>query len=327
MWTPVFPRVAGWAPPPNQLPVSAINFVCERTNEGVNVAVSVFRGSPHQREDPVKTVLVTARAPVVVDDLRSLGVQPVTLTLANLEIPQLAIPDLAVASPQIEMHATVSAVPTARYTIVLRNHAAKAVRAIAIETTRAGRLSMSARRAGHLGEMFIKAGGVQALEISIPAGAPGPTGAVTLAAPDRIDIVTVIWEDGTYDGDVGPAIDSLTSDYGDRLQLSRVLGAFQRARSAETLATVSDLRSVLADLSIEVTDDMVADARSHVPNATAVSPSHTASILRSSLAAIRKTALDDLTAFDDAPAGAGTLQSWLNTTIDQYLRWFDRLRR
>ena len=44
-WTSTFPRVAGWAPPANEVPVGAIDYVCARTGDGVRVAIGVFRGS------------------------------------------------------------------------------------------------------------------------------------------------------------------------------------------------------------------------------------------------------------------------------------------
>ena len=73
---------------------------------------------------------------------------------------------------------------------------------------------------------------------------------------------------------------------------------------------------------------MIDDTREHVqpiPPMPMQPRDRLVGLLRVSLNFIRKLALDDLAAFESAPAGAGTFDSWLNTTIDRYSRWRDRL--
>jgi hypothetical protein len=325
-WTPLFPRVASWTPPANQQPVGAIKFACLRTSAGVSVAVSVFRGSQRQQDEPIKTVLVTPDQAVVVgDELRAVGVEAVTLTLASLTTSDVAAPSVVVASTEIEVvDVVVAASPVPKYTVSLRNHSTKAVRAIAIEASRAGRLALSARRFGHEGDVLIAPGGSYVLDMPVPVARPAPDGSVNTAPIDRIDIAAVIWSDESYDGKAGPALSSLISDYGDRLQLARVLSELQRVRAAGAAATVSELRAALLSLAVDVTDAMIDDARSRPANVAAMSRDQTASALRVSLASIKKTVLDDLTDFESGRIAPGAFQGWMNTTIDRYQRWFDR---
>src|SRR5215472_1538711 len=82
-WTAMFPREPSWTPPANQLPVGAIKYACLRTADGVRVAISVYRGSQRQQDEPIKSVLVTPAQPVTVDvELRAVGVRPVTLSVS-----------------------------------------------------------------------------------------------------------------------------------------------------------------------------------------------------------------------------------------------------
>jgi len=159
MWTPVFPRVASWTPPPDQLPVSAINFACARTPDGVRVAVSVLRGRPHQQEDPIATVVVTPTQPVVVDELRAVGVDAVTLSLGSVTRSAVPTPAVATASPLLEVVAiSVTEAPRHMYQFLLRNRAPKAVRTLSIEADRNGRPALSTRRTGREGSPLIEIG-------------------------------------------------------------------------------------------------------------------------------------------------------------------------
>jgi hypothetical protein len=148
-----------------------------------------------------------------------------------------------------------------------------------------------------------------AIDIVVSGVRPGG-GSVALTSPDRVEIATVVWDDNSYDGQVEPAVDCLTSDYGDHLQLSRVLIELERMRSAGSAATVSDLRRALTSLSTDPTDAMVADARVQMTNASAVPTNETADVLRASLKAVARIALQDLATFESAPAGAGNFQAW-----------------
>ena len=140
-WTNAFPRVAGWTPPANEAPVGAINYACGRTGEGVRVAISVFRGSQRLSADPITTVIVTPDHPVIVDkELRAVGVEPITLTVAALTVPDAPLPIVTTGSNDIEV-VSVAMVekPVPRYVLRLTNHSTKAVRSLEVQLTRGGR--------------------------------------------------------------------------------------------------------------------------------------------------------------------------------------------
>jgi len=327
MWTPKFPRLASWTPRPDEVPVSAIKFACERTAAGIRVAVSVFRGSPHQREDPIATVLVTPSQAVVVDQLRAVGVEPITLSLGHVTESSVPLPTVGAVSPLIEvLEVKVSSGPPPRYHALLRNGAAKAVRSIAIEATRGDQLVMSARRTGREGAALIEVAEHHVLETPVPVARPAADGSVAVAPIDRIHIVAVTWSDGTYDGTVA-GINSLVSDYGDRLGLTKVLVPMRLTGSAGAGLKASDLRAAFLGVPIEVTDAMIDETRARVPSAQGLNRDRIAVLLRVSVQAMKRVALDDLAAFESAPAGAGTFEAWLNTTTDRYVRWSERLGR
>ena len=325
-WTTLFPRVEPWTPPPNQLPLSAIKYACERASDGVRVAVSVLRGSPHQQEDPIATVLVRPSQSVVVDELRAVGVQPVTLSLGYLTGAVLEPPKVEVPSPLIEVvEVSVSTGPVPMYHVVLRNRAAKAVRGIHFQCSRQGRLSTSGRQVGRDGSALVDAGGDYVLDMRVPSGRPTADGSIEPAPLDRISLDAVVWSDGSFEGS-SAGLDVLVADQGNRLALTRVLPELQRARSQGASARPGDFRAAIQAVPIDVTDVMIEDTRSRVAAAKGLANDRVTSMLRSSMQSIKNYTVDELAAFESAPRGAGSFEAWLNTTTERYLRWFERLK-
>ena len=328
MWTAMFPRLSSGTPPPNQLPVSAINFMCARTPEGVTVSVSVFRGSPHQQEDPIATVLVTPTASVVVDQLRAVGVQPVTLSLTSLSTPHLTPPAVTTASPLlavIDVRAMESPVP--KYTATLRNDSVKLVRSLRIEASRGGRPAVSAQRRGHEGAALIAANDTYAIDVPESAGSPGRDGLPIGPAIDLVSITAVTWTDGSYDGDRPAAVTMMVSDLGELVQLGRITTELEHARAVGPAATPGMLRAAFDGLPIDATPEMVDDARSHVRDASTLPADRMAVALRVSLQSVKKIMIDDLTAFDSGRNAPGAFEGWLNSTINRCQRWSGLLSR
>jgi hypothetical protein len=326
-WTNVFPRVAGWAPPGNEVPVGAINYVCARTAEGVRVAISVYRGSQRTSADPITTVTVTPDRPVIVDkELRAVGVEAVTLTLTALTIPDAPLPVVTAVSPDIEVvNLSMVEKPVPRYILRLTNHSAKAVRSLEVELTRGGRPVRSIRAADDEGQVLMAPGGNVGLQLQIPTGRAGAGGAVALAPADGIVISSVLWADGSFSGDASWARDEAVLYFGQRLQLARVIAELERARAAGPGATVAGLRVALGNLPVEATDGIVDEARQNLASGLAMSPADALHLLNLSLSRMRKLALDDLTDFESGPPLAGALQAWLKTEVERYQRWHDRL--
>ena len=323
IWTPKFPRVERWTPPAGQAPADDLKFACARLPEGVSVAVSVLRGSPPLDEQPIRTVLVTPRGSVTVDDLREVGIEPVTLTLSDIKIPEMAPPPVGVPSPDLRVtNVSVNAAPIPSYAITLENHSSKAVRTLIITTSGA---AVQAGRSGHEGQALIDAGSTYELTLEMARARPAPDGTVSVAPFTRIAIAAVVWTDESYSGSSALAVPELITDSARRAQLGRVVSELMRIRGANAGATPAALRSALNDLPGDAPDDAVADVVAHLPPGATLPDARVRSLVRSAFLSIRKSVIDDLAAFENSPAGAGTFQAWLNTSVERYLRWHDRL--
>jgi hypothetical protein len=326
-WTSTFPRVAGWTPSANEVPVGAIDYVCARTGEGVRVAIGVFRGSQRLNADPITTVMVTPDRSVIVDkELRAVGVEAVTLTLTALTVPDASLPTVIAASPDIEVvNLSMVEKPVPRYLVRLANHSPKAVRSLEIELTRGGRPVRSIRAADDEGQVLMAPGGSVALQLQMPAGRAGPSGAVAIAPVDHIVITALLWADGSFAGDASWARYEAAFYFGQRVQLARVIAELEKARAAGPGATVAGLRTVLGTLPVEASDAMIDEARQNLAPGIAISPAEALHPLNQGLSQMRTLALRDLADFESGPPLAGALQAWLTTELDRYQRWHDRL--
>lgn len=325
-WTNAFPRVAGWTPPANEAPVGAINYACGRTGEGVRVAISVFRGSQRLSADPITTVVVTPDHPVIVDkELRAVGVEPITLTVAALTVPDAPLPIVTTGSNDIEV-VSVAMVdkPVPRYVLRLTNHSTKAVRSLEVQLTRGGRLVTRTKAADDEGQVLMAPGGSVGLQFQIPTGRAGPAGAVAVDPVDHIVVAALLWADGSFFGDASWVRDQAALNFGERLQLARVIAELERARAAGPGATVAGLRAALGNLSVEASDATIDEARQSLGANVTMSPAE-ARTLNLSLSRIKRLALSDLADFESGPPLAGALQAWLKTEVERFQRWHDRL--
>ena len=321
--TSTFPREPSWTPPANQLSVDAIKFECLRTTEGVRVAISVFRGSQRQQDEPIKTMLVTPAQSVTVDaELRAVGVQPVTVSVMPIVVPELRAPEVTVPSPQVEVAGVrVTTTPFSGYVITLRNRSTKAVRSIEIAPMVGGRVGQTTRRAGREGQALIVPGTTYQIiwQLSVGLSASGGVAPISL---DQMLITTVRWADGTYEGDAATAAYDDVFDKGTKAQLAAVVAALERAQVSGQAATPAGLRDVLSGLPVTASNAMVEEARAI---AGSLSPAQIMRAIELALQQVKTNVLADLAEFESGRATLGVFQGWINTEHDRYQRWLERL--
>jgi hypothetical protein len=327
-WTPMFPRVPGWRPPRNSLPVAAINYVSTREADDVRVVVSVRFGQPHQREEQVAEVLVRSGAPVHVEALTRFGIEPIRLSLAPVGA-------LALHPPVVENRTTgltidgvelVAEVPP-RYRVTVRNRSSKGARSYAMATFRLGRPALSGRQADPRARLIVGPGATHSFDIPLSgaAGAVAVDGPVSPEPLDTIALTSVLWDDGTSEGDAKPAVQARIGDLGRLAQLRRVIAALERAevsaaRNPET--STRELRREIEALPIEPNAEMSAQLRELVSGAPGDDYQGDA-ILRVGMQRIKDLVLEDLATLDGD--GKGTLTQWLARTLAEYREWRARL--
>ncbi len=233
MWTPMFPRVAGHQPPEGTKPVYAVQLTRALVGQDIKVDVSVLLGSAEPPGVPVVTVLVSPGSRVVVDQLTRFGVQPLTLSMADVAPMTPFVPTVISASPDIEIaDVEVRSAPYPGYRITLRNLGDRAVSNVHLESYRGEDKAMSALKRSDDGRPLMQPGAAYTFTMNLTSGPGDLTGGAWTPRPiDVIEFDSVRWADGTHHGTPPSAqLESLVeSKAGRKLQLQRIVDALRQA--------------------------------------------------------------------------------------------------
>jgi len=331
-WTPMFPRVAGWKPATGELEVTAVQFGWVRVNEDVQVKVSVLRGSPHQQEIPVATVMVRPNATVAVEALRPFGVEAVQLSLSTAPRPTVEIARATSAVAGLIVLGVEAAPDGApRFLVTLQNTSKLHLRAFTIEAYRGGRLALSGRRAGKEGRPMIEAGATYTFDVPISM-TTASNFAPAARASDEIKINSGLWADGSVDGDAKKALETVASDYGNFLALAIIADAHRRAAAeamSDPRAAIERLRTAIMSQPIEPGDDAVTVARLQMRFPQLLDDSNVRSLVKIGMQSVKTVALKELAAFEEtAPTmRAADVTGALSQAAERYAAWHSRLAR
>ena len=315
-WTPRFPRVAGYQPPEGARSVYAVQIAHALVGQDIKVEISVLLGSPEPPGVPVATVLVSPGSRVVVDQLTRFGVEPLTLSMADVAPMTPFVPTVISVSPDIEIaDVGVHDAPYPGYRITLRNLGDKGVSNVHVESYYGDGKAMSTLKRTDDGRPLMQPGATYTFTMNLTTGGATDVtahGALTPRPIDVIEIDSVRWADGTHHGtpqfpQMGPSVESRA---GRQLQLRRIVEA---------------LRQTLAEPGAGA--ELLPAATSRIGSLPDAEPDQ----LEAAKAAMRMTraaALADLArlAHDQAPpADAGAVVDSLKAMLARYEGWLARL--
>jgi hypothetical protein len=258
MWTPKFPRVAGFQPPDGAKPVYAVQLTHQLVGDDIRVDVSVLLGSAEPPGVPVATVLVSPGSRVVVHELTRFGVQPLTLSMADVAPMASFLPTVMSVSADIEVaDVAFHDAPYPGYRITLRNLGDKAVSNVHVVAYRGEARALSTLKRSDDGRPLMQPGATYSFGMNVTSGGAldaGADGALTPRPLDVIELDSVRWADGSHHGTPPfPQIESLIENKaGRRLQLQRIVGVLRQTLDGQgagsaLLTTATSRISALPD--------------------------------------------------------------------------------
>jgi hypothetical protein len=332
-WTPMFRRVAATQPAKNALPIQAVQVAAKPEGDRVRVSVSLLRGERHpDHEEPVASYLIGVGEEVSARELEVFGVEPYRFAVVKRETPVPATPavvnntqSIEVASVELDFSKTVAL----RYT--LRNLSGKDVAAVRVNTMLNNRLWLTGLRLGKEGQTLIKPGDVYA--DTMPVGghaAPGADGYVP-TLPDTLVVASVVFDDGTYEGEVETAVTTKAFRTGDKIQLARIVALLREALTAPDLnapAARARLRARVVALDYGVPASALAEVSNRYPEFVNDMRGVARAGVEVSLNKRKQDLLGALDAFEKAGAaspGVGDFGAWLKGRLEMYETWLARL--
>lgn len=239
IWVTQFRRLSG-VEPADPMPIHAVRVETQFNGETADVKVSLLRGHGErfEREDKVGAYHLGLNEEISVPELRSFGIEPITLKLIHTVPPLPPAPGLENHTKSIDIVSVTSInVPLPAYKLAVRNLSQKNVSALKVDVISDGRPRLLSFWQGEIGKPLIEVGGVyeRNLQVVVPqktttAYEPGT------ATENRIRIRAVVFEDLTFEGDEEAACRYETFVVGRRLWLRRVLPLLDQELANEALS-------------------------------------------------------------------------------------------
>jgi len=256
-WYEGFRRQAEWKPGPGVVPVAAVRIATRLEDGIVKARVTVLRGRNHETEDFVAEYLVSTEKPTVIRELADLGVEPFEIILVRAPATVADPPAIVnkTKSLEVSVEPTQSTIPT--FSARVLNNSPKPVAAFSYYTFADGRRRLIGQPRNKEGGALIKPGDSyelklrQAMKVSTVSN-----GEVPSVVPDMVfNVTSVVFTDGTYEGDAYGAANYLAGNAAEKAMLRRFLDLI---RSKEFARSEEQVEAAIAAVSIDaITAEMV----------------------------------------------------------------------
>lgn len=249
-WYELFQRPEDWKTREGELPVAAVR-IGPRYDDGVvKVRVTVLRGRNHEKEDFVAEYTVSAEKKTVVDELTAVGVVPFELQLVRAPTTVADPPAVVNRTKSIDVSVSPSESTLPTFKVRFQNNSTKAVVAMAYHSAIDGIRKRTAAPRNEDGSPIIKPGDSMEFTMLYPMKvSPVSTGEVPPALSGLVmNIETVIFADGTYEGDPLPAANYSALVAGQKTQLRAFLKV---AQSKEFTNSPGDFNAAMNSVNVD----------------------------------------------------------------------------
>jgi len=339
VWSVRFPRVQNWQSPTGTLPVRAVNVQTVLAGELVRVLVSVMVGAKTiEQEDSVGVYTLREGEKVRIEEVAQRGVEPFDVALVRVTPSVADLPQViskANSIGPVNVQAAVGTLPS--YRVTVRNLSDKNVSALFIKVGRNFQEPLTSMPQGEDGAPLILAGGVcDLIEPAIIKASPILGGHLPVPLMGQtIEILTAVFEDGSFEGDLGPARTFRGFVKGRKIQLPRLVALFQSALQNQSVAPehgLELLRKNVAALGIEADSNATHEVLSEFPNlpkgSEVFANNYAEGPIVIAMTGLRRDALSAIDAFRAANPNldSPTWRNWLIETKQRYETWLSRLQ-
>lgn len=256
-WYALFRRTPDYKLAPGALPVRAVNFVSQMEGETAKIRISVFTGVKfHDKEEFVANYTIKENERAVIKELTKFGVEPFELTVVRTSPIVADLPTVVNNSDSIGVivEPNYSTLPT--FKAKLTNNSGKAVSAFTFETKLGNHPMISGMPQGKQSQPLIAPGETYETVISNDTEVAKK---LLKQESDTVEnltlhILTVVFEDGSFEGKPSDAARFRAFLLGRKLFLERAVSALQTLPFSEPeLNKLTEKISILSD-EIDETD-------------------------------------------------------------------------
>jgi hypothetical protein len=269
------PKRPDWKQPPDRAPLTRITIRSVLERDGVSIKIGgVFddsypAGAPGPKygakEQAIASYSAREGETITINELERFGFEPLVLRVVRFQPQPFPEPSAKVLPEVINALKSVAFVdlqseePVSHsYNLTLQNLAAKSIVALTVGTQQSHTESME----GVLKPLMLP-GAIFKTSIGLSASIPPET------SPGTLVIGTVLFDDGSYEGDVVAAAEMAARSKGRRIQFSRALQLLQGIPAdqppQETIRAIQEVKAAVEKLRIDVDPALVAELQSQFP--------------------------------------------------------------
>lgn len=330
-----FGRINNWQPPEGMATTRAVQVISRLEGKAVKVQISVLTGRESiEREVPVITFVIEETKPITINELTQFGVEPIEIKLVRVAPRTAILPQVINNTESVIMIGIAvgnSTLPS--YQLSLQNVSVSDVMALEVNIMLGGKKEIIMMPWGEEGRALIPAGSPYKLTISgayqvRPSFGDNPP---DFTREHDCILSSVVFRDGTYEGDPNSASRLQAIIRGYQLQLARVVTILQEAinSSDDVSATMQHVKLAMSSLKTEIEGSEVKGLLDKFSSLPANAKSAIIPAVQTGMSKIKKSALDEVDKFGQSQQGVttdrATLQMWLQATKDKYQQWLSKL--
>jgi hypothetical protein len=324
IWVTRFARMPG-VKPADPLPIHAVRVESQFNGETADIKVTLLRGrgESFEREDKVGVYHLGLNEQTTVTELRSFGIEPITLALINTVPPLPPAPAFENHTKSIDIvSVTATNVPLPTYKLAVRNLSQKSVHALKVDVISDGRPRLLSFWQGELHKPLIEPGGVVERNLQVVISQKTATAYEPGAATENtIHIRAVVFDDLTFEGDEDAACRYETFIVGRRLWLKRVLPLMDQELANQTISP-TEFKQKFQALAYELEEHEKTGK-----SAVSSNCSDPDSFVEISTQTLKLELLRELDQIISArPAPPINFRAWLEAKRNDYRGWLARLK-
>jgi hypothetical protein len=311
--------------------VSMIKVSASSERDAWRIKISVIRGEFYDKgEQDVATFLVRENEKASVKEMGQFGIRPFDVSIVRVNQSAAVPPKVRNRTQSIEVINVEAVTVPSPYRILLRNLSDKRVLALEVNTYNGDEMLLLKWPQGTWDHPLIEAGGTY--EEEMPSAGQGQVTDYGYVPEQStaIEISTVVFEDGTYEGKPYLAAVTKAQMVGSKAQLGRVLALLQAARvlGGETdVRALTELKEAISALSEDPDPGQLNNVLDKFPRLDEAGKKNLAGFVRSGLHSVKATMLKEIEAFekDGQPTSGSLVNEWVGTTKDRCEKWVSAL--
>ena len=322
-WYSLFERIPDWKPTAETPLARAVKFYSSLGDGAVKVRVTVLEGKQLENEYPVAEYTVPENTRIVVKELTKFGILPFELAVVRAPSTVSELPRVVNRTKSIEVSVEPKDSNLPAFKTVLFNRSSKAVSYLYLETTINGERHLSMWPHNSEGVVLIEPGEEFEQTVRYPLkNITSSTGETPEARSNLVlTVMSVVFADGTYEGDPFSAAQFRGSQLGEKIALSRILNVL-RAKYDST----DDLAETISNLNISLDDAVFGKLLTEFQG---LSDKEKAGVRIWGEGATRRTQKTFASEFTTQRQLSGispvSLQTWAKSQIKRYQTWLDAL--